>query len=423
MFRRYTGISEHSIGQFDLNCDIAVPSTIHGYSLGVEYMREWFLEKFDKDFFKTIYINGKSVFDDYRKLSRKELLTIEKPALSIQSNMDWEYNRDYVDVHPGGLKQFAMRTHNYDKSFYRDYDACSFIGLHMRLMKINFIFRIRLSTRAQQIDIAEFMRLAFKIGQTDSAYADMDFHVPKEIMYHVANDAGFETDDNMNVKDVYGFLNHLNARSGLPFLYKFRTINGNSEFFIRASGIYLHISCLDSLSMDDGERQGQLDNNFHIEMNAELKIPVPQFYIYYTDHTLLLEKRKKRETVGLYNLRNIYEIPKVNDKGWPIYLTTDWDNDDKYLDTIDFSELMHNHDLQQVLTKTKDSGLSPEIFMEVVLYNNFKKVYIDIDWENYVMIVKAKLDQKRSNIGIYINLKYVNEQLIYINKMNDSRIG
>ena len=371
MLRRYNGISEHTIGAFDLNCDIAVPSTIHGYSLGVEYMKKWFLEKFDDGFFKTIYINGKSVFDDYRKLSRKELLTVEKPALSIQSMMDWEYNRDYVDVHPGGLKQFAMRTHNYDKSFYRDYDACSFIGLHMRLMKINFIFRVRLSTRAQQIDIAEFMRLAFKIGQTDSAYADMDFHVPKDIMYHVANDAGFETDENMNVKDVYGFLNHLNERSGLPFLYKFRTINGNSEFFIRASGIYLHMSCLDSLSMDDGERQGQLDNNFHIEMNAELRIPVPQFYIYYTDHTLLLEKKKKRETVGLYNLRNIYDIPKTNSNGWPIYLTTDWDNDDYYLDTIDFSELMNNHDLQQVLKKTKDSGLSPEILMEINLYNNF----------------------------------------------------
>ena len=157
-------------------------------------------------------------------------------------------------------------------------------------------------------------------------------------------------------------------------------------------------------------------------MNAELRIPVPQFYIYYTDHTLLLEKKKKRETVGLYNLRNIYDIPKTNSNGWPIYLTTDWDNDDYYLDTIDFSELMNNHDLQQVLKKTKDSGLSPEIFMEINLYNNFKKVYIDIDWDNYVMSVKAKLEQKRSSIGIYINLSYVNEQLIYINKMNDSRI-
>ena len=89
MYRKYEIKRPHKI---HLNSDISVPSTVHGYSIGIEYMKKWFLDKFDKDYFKTIFVDGKSVFDDYRRLSRQELLTIEKPALSIRSVLDVDYN-------------------------------------------------------------------------------------------------------------------------------------------------------------------------------------------------------------------------------------------------------------------------------------------------------------------------------------------
>ena len=88
MYRKYDIKRTHKL---KLNSDISVPSTIHGYSVGVEYMRKWFLDKFDDSYFKTIFIDGKSVFDNYRKLSRKEMLTIEKPALSMRSQLDVDY--------------------------------------------------------------------------------------------------------------------------------------------------------------------------------------------------------------------------------------------------------------------------------------------------------------------------------------------
>ena len=292
MYRKYEIKRTH---QIHLNSDISIPSTIHGYSIGIEYMKKWFLDKFDKDYFKTIFIDGKSVFDDYRRLSRKELLTIEKPAVSIKSVLDVDYNRDFVDMYPGGLKNFARRTCTYDKAFFSDYESNTYLGMHLRLMKINFNFRVRVKTRAQQIDVFEFMKIAFKNGSTDTDYVDMDFHVPKEIIICIAKDNGYEVDENGKVKNVIGFLKYLNTHSSLPFMYKLRTINGNNEFFIKASHLFMHINCSDPLSLDDGERQGQLDNNFHIDMNCELKLPVPQFYAYYTDHTIELEKKLKRE--------------------------------------------------------------------------------------------------------------------------------
>lgn len=422
MYTKYEVKRNHKIY---LNCDISVPSTIHGYSIGVEYMKKWFLDKFDDSFFKTIFVDGKSVFDDYRRLSKKELLTIEKPALAIKSVLDVDYDRDFVDMYPGGLKNFARRTCTYDKAFFSDLETNNYLGLHLRLMKINVNFRVRVKTRAQQIDVFEYMRLAFKNKSTDIGYADIDFHVPKEIIICIARDNGFEVDDKGKVKDIIGFLAYLNAHSGLPFMYKFRAINGNDEFFIKVQHLFMHINCTDPLSMDEGERQGQLDNNFHIEMNCELKLPVPQFYIYYTDHTVELEKKLKRELLGLYNLSDVYQIPEMNDKKWELLIKTEWDNGfgNDYLDTIEFEELIHRPDLEKLLNHTKKIGLSPEIFLDIHMYNNFKEVPIEINWNTYEIIVKSVLDIHLSQIAIYADRQYINEQLILLEKMYDSRVN
>ena len=420
MYRKYDKKTIHKI---HLNSDISVPSTIHGYSIGVEYIQKWFLEKFDKDYFKTIFVAGKSVFDDYRRLSKQELLTVEKPALSINPTLDIEYNRDFVDMYPGGLKNFARRTCTYDKAFFSDYDNNNFIGMHLRLMRMNVVFRIRVKTRAQQVDLYEYMRIAFKIGSSHKEFKDVDFHVPKEIIICVAKDSGFEVDKNGKVIDVIGFLQYLNSHSGLPFMYKLRTINGNNEFFIKASHLCMHILCTDPMSIDDGERQGQLDNNFHVDMSCVLTFPVPQFYAYYTDHTIELEKKLKRDLLGLYNLSDVYQVPEMNENKWEILIKTDWVNDTKYLDYIEFKELLERPELQTVLTHTLKTGLSPSIFLDIQLYNNFKNIPITIDWKDFKINVTRVLDDKQSTIVIYADRGYINDQLLVINKMYDSRIN
>ena len=53
---------------------ICVPSVVQSYSLCIEFMKNWFLSKFDKDVFKSVYIDGKNIYDDFRSLSKIELL-------------------------------------------------------------------------------------------------------------------------------------------------------------------------------------------------------------------------------------------------------------------------------------------------------------------------------------------------------------
>lgn len=158
-------------------------------------------------------------------------------------------------------------------------------------------------------------------------------------------------------------------------------------------------------------------------MNCELRIPVPQFYAYYTDHTIELEKKLKRELLGLYNLSDVYQVPEVNDKSWEILIKTDWLNDDYYLDEIEFAELLDKPDLQKVLAHTFKTGLSPSIFLDVKLYNNFKLIPIEVDWKEFKIKVGSILKDKESKVVIYADRGYINEQLLVLNKMYDSRIN
>ena len=86
-------IHRYDYNQLDLvhlNGAISVPSSMHSYSLGVEFMRDWFLDRMPEDFFKTVYINGKNVMDDFRKFNREKILTVQKPALSIVPTLNTE---------------------------------------------------------------------------------------------------------------------------------------------------------------------------------------------------------------------------------------------------------------------------------------------------------------------------------------------
>lgn len=407
-----------------LNENISVPSDMHGYSLAIEFAKDWFLEQFDKDFFKTIYINGKHVFDDYRTvLNQKKIRVIEKPAVAIVPTIDLNFNRENLDLYLGGKNLLIRRSSYNQHGFFADEDNNMYLGTYLKQIKMNFNYRIRVASRAQQLDLANYMKLAFRIGATQSHYLDLDFHIPYDIILNIAKDVGFDIDPTTEtIVDIYGFLQYLNAHSNTPFLYKFRAVNGKNEFFIKTINAYTHVSCLEELSIDDGERNGALDNNFMVEMNMELKIPVPAIYWYISKEKLNTKFSQRYALRGLYSYRS-FEPPERNEKGWDQYLSTEWCNEDNstYLDTINFTTLLGNERLMRVIRYTKEAFISPKIFMDIKLYNDTYEIPIKINWDTYDIIVKKDLPTYITKICIYVDKLYLNEQLIAAENLDKSR--
>ena len=403
-----------------LKQNIAIPSIAHSYGLAVEFMKYWFLKEFPEGYFKSVYIDGKYIFDDFREFNKNFPITKEKPMLAIQPTINTEYDRDHIDLFEGGREILTRRTKFFNEGFFKDYEHNQFLGIRMKQLELNFVFKIRVSTRSQQLDLLEYMRLALKSGVTQGKYINMDIHVPYEIMLNIAQDCGYEIIEDCNgrprVKEICEFMSYLNSHSQIPFLYKFRSTNGNSEFFIRIKDAFLRIYNLENIEKDDGETIGQDMFNFHLEMNTILHFPAPAFYYYYTNKTLEEKYKERNELLRLYSFDVLdVEPPNTDEHGWRQYISTEYIFDNITDREIEFVELLEESNLMKVIKNHVKSGLSPEIFLNIKIYHANEPCDIKIDWEKYKIIInKEEFKDPRVAITIYIDLEYFNNQLMLI---------
>lgn len=404
-----------------------IPSASHSYSLAVEYIKRWFLSKFSKDYFNTIYIEGKNIFDESRRFGIDNTARRSNPSVVFVPSIDFAFDRDKIDLAMGGLEIYEQKS-TIDTCFFRDYENDLYIKEVDQLNLLNFTIKVYVDTRAQQLNLWHYMKLAFRVGASQGEYIDMDFSIPEELMMQLAIDTGFEVDEeNKKIKNVTEFLQYLNKNSMIPFLYKLRCQNGRDEFFIRTSGEYIHIAIPDALSVDDGDRVGHVYENFPIEMNLELRFPCPQSFVYMSKHPQKILKGIKMEKsdniVGLYSL-NFFEVPPLNDKKWGLYIQTEY-LEDKPTSNIkmDFTDLF-TVSISEVIKYTKEQFISPNIFIDIHLFDiDGNRLESKIDWNTLMVEVVEEKKYQKIIIGIYVDNNYLNETIVTMNNSANIRMN
>lgn len=428
---------------------LSVPSYIHGYSLAVEYMKDWFVSKFPKNFFKTIHINSKHVFDDQRNFNDLNIKR-EKPMLSITPTVDHEFDRDNVDLYTGDETLFLKRT-DYNDSFLKDYKRNIYLYMAQKGLRINFTFKIRLNTKSEQEDLYNKMNIWFGIGATKSNYISTEFHIPYEMIVSIAKSVGFVTVDaqgyEINTKgistedeykkaperleyireeDIMDLLNYLNSHSDLPFIYTIRSINQHPEFFIRIKKLYVHINNTDKLSVDEGERVGKLEDNFNIEMQSILTIPIPAYYVFMNQDPNIenVLVHNNRDVVGLYSI-NAFEVPRTDQHGWNIEAESEYfvEVGDKYIDLSDIFFNSKTNPLSISLQHSIRNGISPDAFVNIMVFHGLDREWILPSHVEYHKDNKFLLyfdrditEPETLIIAIYADRKYLNDTILTIDK-------
>ena len=414
---------------------ICVPSSTQSYSLCIEFMKRWFLSKFPENTFKSIYVEGKNIYDDYRTLDKTALLKRDKPALTITPDLNWDFNNENIDTYPYGMDLYTQ-TGRFKQSFFSYPQNNSYLGIGMETILMNFNYKIKLETRAQQLDMYKFIKLACRVGFTCGEDVDLDFHVPYALMLQLARDNGFATSiKSINgeevevILDVPTFLRWINKYSTIPFLYKFRALNGRNEFFIKMRNMYVHIRPGD-LSADNGEREGQLTNNFMIELSAEVRFPVPKMYAYYSDNAHKLQTiygawyQPNDIITTCYTFKGSI-IKDENNYGWPLLLSTTYEEDDdsKLNDNlvIELNDLLEG-DIGECIQDCLGKSISPSIFCQFVFYNGGEYIDGKIDWENRVFTSSNPVRSLATYIGIYVDNNFVNNYILRNNERSSTRI-
>lgn len=439
-FSKLTSITSEDIRKINsktLYRSICVPSTTQSYSLCVEYMKSWFLSKFEDNTFKSIYVEGKNIFDDTRKLTREAMLKRPKPSLSIVPTIDWDFTNDNLDLYPYGMDLYTQ-TGRFKNSFFQCHETHSYMGIGLETILMPFTFKVRVETRAQQIDLFKYMKMACRVGFTCGEDVDLDFHIPYPLMIQIAKDNGFETqvtgttEDDAGrteiIKNIPGFLRWLNLHSTLPFLYKYRALNGNNEFFIRMRNMYVHVRPA-NISADDGEREGKLYNNFSIELQCEVRFPAPKMYAYYSDNAHKLDTiygawyQPNGPISTCYTFKGV-DIPDTNKYHWPLYLKTTYEEDETELDkplVVEFKDLLEK-DVGDCIKQCLEQGTSPAIFCDIVFYNCAEYVAGKMDWENLKFTSYNPVRGIGTYIGIYVDKAYLNNYIIQKNEANTNRL-
>lgn len=413
----------------NLNCSLAIGSTTHTYSVATEYIRKWFISKFPNNTFNHVHIEGKHVFDDFRKFDMTDVLKKSSPVLAIVPRINLDFNRNMLDTNQFGI-DMLMRTGDLRRAIIQDYTKNTFIGTSLEQLEMRYVFMIKVESKAQQIDMYKYMNMAFSVGHIAEDNISMDYHLPYSMMLQLARDSGFTVNDN-TIENVIGFVNYVNSISRLPVIFKYRTINGNMEFFMRFPDLEVFLDMTNPINADDGERRGMLQKNYRLEFEVTFKIPSPKFFLYYSSnkHEMITIPSLHPKDVDsvIYPIYTIEldTVPKINERGWNQYIYTEY-YDDKITEniTVEFAPLFtDNLDINRIIQLHNDMGISPEEFIEFKIYNGSNhKLPHTIDWVNLVLTFDILVESPSSFLSIYIDTEYVHEKLKELDNMERDRL-
>ena len=418
-----------------LYTNMYTPSEAHAFNLAIEYMKDkFFKSQFPKDYFKAEWVNTAHTMKDYAKFTKMNIKR-ERPYFVVIPSVDYDYDRENIDMYYAGADTFLKRS-NWQRSFFKDYDHRVFLGMQLRALRMPFTFKIRLNTRSEQLDLFRRMELVFRIGGTQRDNISVDFHIPYDMLVNIAILAGFKVDISefagervAKIVDPLSFLDYLNKHSDIPVIYKFRATNHHEEFFLRVTDLFTHITTKDKLDVDDGEKIGQIDSNFTITMQAVLKIPVPQFFALYNEKPLPYILTTGQGSIPLYSVGQ-FDIPDTNERGWEQLINTTYMLDPHETE-FDISPLFKSNKTQDI-NKVKDfcnkNFISPKVFIDIKMYQeyagSYREVPYGIDYDTMkVTLGQDLVEEQNLYIGIYIDKQYMNNVLTTLGEFEKTRLS
>lgn len=414
----------------NLKTNLLTPSRNQSYSCCVEWITKWFLSKFPDDFFKQKFIDMEHLLKQRMDYKTRELLTTNKPAVAIRASLDHSYNRELLDQYNYGDRTYSSMTRG-KELFFRDRENNLGIGITMEMLLLNFSFRMVFAEQAIQMDVGNRCNLVFRANATQKHYVDVDYHIPDELLVQLAEDTGnYVCPCSGKIVDAEQFVKYFNQHSQLPIYYKFDASKGNMQYFLRMPRCLIHIRT-NPIDIDEGDNHGNLHNNFKVSFDCQVRFPSPKFYAY-------LSIKDRSNTVCISQLdtksfgvivSSLAKVPDTNSKGWPRKLETMYsfntkeekkDIQEKKLMSIDFKDMIG--DLRDAIELTKSRAISPNVFLDLRVYNYYKEIPIEVDWYKMRIDLLYPLTSTECCIVLYIDSDYYMELIKILKEYEKTRI-
>ena len=414
----------------DLKTNLLTPSRNQSYSCCIEWVSRWFYSKFSDNFFKQKHLEIEHILNQRLHYRTRDLLVTNKPAVSISVNMDNNYNRELLDQYNYGADLYSNRA-RYRDVFFRDTDRSLGIALTMEMLLLNFSFKMLFAEQGIQMDVANRVNLLFRSGATQKSYADIDYHIPEELLIQLAEDTNnFVCPCTGKILDAEAFVRYFNQHSQLILYYKFDASKHKMQYFLRIPHCVIHIK-VNEVQVNEGDRMGNIRNNFEVSFDCQVRFPSPKFYAYLSlkerADTLCISQLDERSFGVLVS--SLAQVPDKNEKGWARKVETMYVFDEpKEVLAIKNGEHMHIDfgemigDLRNAIELTKSMAISPDAFLDLRVYNYFKRVPVSIDWNAYRINFLDKISSCECCIVLYIDGGYYANIVTALKEYDKNRI-
>lgn len=416
--------------EFDhkLKTNLMVASTFNAYSCCIEYIRNWIFSKFPERFFRSEHLDYSHILTYMKKFDMKGLVE-STPCINITPEIEFNFNRENIDLYNMGLNFYHNRC-SYKDAFFIDNEKSLFISCNMEVILMRFNIKILVQYRGIQLDVGKFCQIAFRANGTQKHRLDIDYPVPTELIEQLAEDAGYTLDIN-NIESLVSFNRYLNSNSRMPFIYKLDLSSGKIKWYMKMTNVLVHIRTED-INLDQGNRFAQTHMDYNIEFECQVRFPTPKFYAYYT--MIQRETIKKITQIDKSSfaiaIEDIGKIPSKDEHGWDWNLRTEYEfNTTKEISLIkskklglkiEFDELIGN--LRDVIDYTKSIAISPEIFLNIKIFNFDKIVKSHVDWNTYTIFIDEPVESMKTIILVYMDNLYFNETLIKMKDFDKHRL-
>ena len=252
----------------------------HTYGNALAFIEKWVLDLFPKrsnneSIFRSINVSSK-IAHQQLKTTSAEIYKRIKPAIVFRPRVDFSEEK-FLNGTPL-VDKMTQGNLNYGlpglQSFFKDTRTNTTIlyQLNRTVMYVDVIMIF--STLLQQLNYATFIKNSISLGHPFNLQTCLESFLAPELIEMVSEICGVPVfDDN---KSVYKFLQFMNQNSVYPITYKLQGSTNSNEFF-RYHPVTIDTK-IDSIDLTDGERNGQVSENYQINMSIRMEFYTTGFY-------------------------------------------------------------------------------------------------------------------------------------------------
>ena len=386
-------------------------SMSHTYGNVLAFMQKWIMDLFPKDMFKTVHVNSKIAHRQLRSteheyIKKMKPMIIFRPRISGTDEDRFlkgtELTERQVDVYRQWDRGSLMPFFDDPKK-----DLCIQYQLNRSVMYIDVT--LLFSTLMQQIDYYHYLANAVRIGHPFFIETCLESYIPQEMLYVVSQASGVPLYDKDGTTKE--FLDYMNQNSMYPITYKLQGSTRTKEFY-RYYPVNID-TLISELDKDDGDRQGQVMDQYRISFSVRVEFNSTGFYFIYNDKIFDLKLPHvdpiSSEIIPVYTDVLLREDLNLR-PGWQIFNRGSFRLENEN-DTVNIDELL-NASIKEALEYHKKNGLPIFDFFDLKVRRQGEPIMEGtdyfIDWDTHILSFKDQDTFHTYSIIICVNVEYIN---------------